>query len=119
MEESQEILLKSLENSGVCVPSNVSSIRDLKPDSLVSICGQALNLIDNTDLFPISLPDSSVADQFKICADIGAGIENLGYHGDMSFLQVRSTLVTLIFFDFWLLVNWVDVWLPLKSRKVQ
>ncbi|KAF3453274.1 hypothetical protein FNV43_RR03714 [Rhamnella rubrinervis] len=87
MEESQEILLKSLESSGVCVPNNVSSIRDLKPATLVSICGQALNLIDDTDLFPTSFPDSSVADQFKICTDIGGRIENLGYQGDMSYLQ--------------------------------
>lgn len=92
MEESQEILLQSLENSGVCVPNNVSSIPELKPATLVSICGQALNLIDDTVSFPTSLPDSSVAEQVKICTDIAAGIKNLGYLGDMSFHQVRFTV---------------------------
>ncbi|KAH7545420.1 hypothetical protein FEM48_Zijuj01G0092000 [Ziziphus jujuba var. spinosa] len=88
MEESQEILLKSLENSGVCVPNNVFSIPELKPTTLVSICGQALNLIDDTVSFPTSLPDSSVAEQVKICTDIAARIKNLGYLGDMSFHQL-------------------------------
>ncbi|KAH7863921.1 hypothetical protein Vadar_023552 [Vaccinium darrowii] len=37
MEESQEILPKSLANSGVTIPPDVSSIRDLTPATLYEI----------------------------------------------------------------------------------
>ncbi|KAM1055372.1 hypothetical protein ACFX15_028399 [Malus domestica] len=87
MEDSREILLKSLESSGVCVPDDVSSVKDLTPAALVSICGQSLNLIGRTTPFPTSLPDSSVADQFKLCTDIASGIKSLGYLADLSFHQ--------------------------------
>ncbi|KAK9941169.1 hypothetical protein M0R45_017790 [Rubus argutus] len=85
MEDSREILLNSLEDSGVRVPNDVSSVRDLTPAGLVSICGQSLNLVAQTGSFPTSLPDSSVADQFKVCTDMASGIKSLGYLGDMSF----------------------------------
>lgn len=88
MEESEDILLKSMENCGIRIPPYVSSIRELKSSTLISICAQSLNLIDKTFSFPYSLPDSSVADQFKICTEIASGIKNLGYHGDLSFQQV-------------------------------
>ncbi|KAM1806090.1 hypothetical protein ACFX11_029275 [Malus domestica] len=87
MEDSREIQLKSLESSGVCVPDDVSSVKDLTPAALVSICGQSLNLIGRTTPFPTSLPDSSVADQFKLCTDIASGIKSLGYLADLSFHQ--------------------------------
>lgn len=82
------MLLNSLEDSGVRVPDDVSSVRDLTPAALVSICGQSLNLIAQTASFPTSLPDSSVADQFKVCTDMASGIKSLGYLGDMSFHKV-------------------------------
>ena len=83
------MLLNSLENSGVRVPNDVSSVRDLTPATLVSICGQSLNLIAQTASFPTSLPDSSsVADQFNVCTDMASGIKSLGYLGDMSFHKV-------------------------------
>ncbi|CAN6559064.1 unnamed protein product [Malus baccata var. baccata] len=87
MEDPREILLKSLVSSGVCVPDDVSSVKDLTPAALVSICGQSLNLIGRTTPFPTSLPDSSVADQFKLCTDIASGIKSLGYLADLSFHQ--------------------------------
>ncbi|KAM0995654.1 hypothetical protein ACFX2C_005759 [Malus domestica] len=87
MEDSREILLKSLENSGVCVPDDVSSVKDLTPATLVSICSQSLNLIGRTTPFPTSLPDCSVGDQFKLCTDIASGIKSLGYLADLSFHQ--------------------------------
>ncbi|XP_068338511.1 uncharacterized protein [Pyrus communis] len=87
MEDSREILLKSLENSGVCLPDDVSSVKDLTPATLVSICAQSLNLIGRTAPFPTSLPDSSVGDQFKLCTDIASGIKSLGYLADLSFHQ--------------------------------
>ncbi|PON86337.1 Coiled-coil domain-containing protein [Trema orientale] len=86
MEDSQEVLLNSIHNYGVHLPPNVVSVRDLEPANLVSICAQSLNLIDHTASFPTSLPDS-VAEQFKICTDIAAGIKSLGYLGDISFHQ--------------------------------
>lgn len=104
MEESREILLKSLENSGVCVLNDVSSVRDLTPATLVSICGQSLNLIGKTPPFPTSLPGSSVADKFKLCTDIASAIKSLGYLADLSFHQVR--IVKLTSFDFfWIFVS--------------
>ncbi|KAK9269206.1 hypothetical protein L1049_000975 [Liquidambar formosana] len=84
MEEAQEILLNSLQSSGVPIPPGVSSIRDLTPTSLFSICSQSLRIIDDTSSFPTSPPDS-MADQFKICTELAESIGNLGYIGDMSF----------------------------------
>ncbi|KAM7495661.1 hypothetical protein LguiB_030270 [Lonicera macranthoides] len=88
MEESQEILLNSLSNSGVTIPPEVSSIQDLTPSTLFSISAQALlRLIDHSSSlssFPITLPDS-MADRFKICTDLSSALINLGYIGDMSF----------------------------------
>ncbi|XP_022932401.1 coiled-coil domain-containing protein 22 isoform X1 [Cucurbita moschata] len=86
MEESQEILLNSLQKSGVSVPPDVSSIRNLTPPLLFSICAQVLNRIHGQTQIPYatSLPDS-VADQFKICTEIASAIKDLGYIGDMSF----------------------------------
>lgn len=113
MEESREILLKSLENSGVCVLNDVSSVRDLTPATLVSICGQSLNLIGKTPSFPTSLPDSSVADKFKLCTDIASAIKSLGYLADLSFHQVR--IVKLTSFDFFIYL--FRCLFPEKMRK--
>ncbi|XP_042950801.1 coiled-coil domain-containing protein 22 isoform X2 [Carya illinoinensis] len=85
MDESQEILMNSLESSGISIPPSGSSLRDLDPNTLVSICAQCLNLLDHTASFPTFLPDGSMATQVKICSDIASGIKNLGYIGDMSF----------------------------------
>ncbi|XP_077222646.1 coiled-coil protein [Tasmannia lanceolata] len=86
MDEAQEILLNSLESSGISLPNRVSSIQDLTPDVLISICSQSLRLIDDSSSFPISLPDS-MAERFKICTEIASSIKNLGYRGDLSFHQ--------------------------------
>ncbi|KAF7144685.1 hypothetical protein RHSIM_Rhsim04G0010900 [Rhododendron simsii] len=84
MEESQEILLKSLANSGVAIPPGVSSIRDLTPATLFSICAQSLRLVDDATSLPASLPDS-MADRLKICTDLAAAVSDLGFIGDLSF----------------------------------
>uniref|UniRef100_A0A7N2M882 CCDC22 N-terminal domain-containing protein n=1 Tax=Quercus lobata TaxID=97700 RepID=A0A7N2M882_QUELO len=88
MEESQEILLNSLESLGISIPQSVSSVKDLNPTTLVSTCAQCLNLLDPTASFPTSLPSDSMADQFKICTDLATRIKNLGFVGDMSFHKV-------------------------------
>ena len=97
MEESQEILLSSLASSGVSIPSSVSSIQDLTPTSLFSICAQSLSLIDNTTSFPTSLPDS-MAERYKICTEIASAVKSLGYIGDMSFHKVKALEFSIFFF---------------------
>ena len=87
-DESQEILLSSLENFGVSIPENVSSVKDLNPATLVSICGQCLNRIDGTASFCTSLPDS-MAEKFRICTELSSAVEKLGYIGDMSYYKVK------------------------------
>ncbi|XP_057475079.1 LOW QUALITY PROTEIN: uncharacterized protein LOC130763142 [Actinidia eriantha] len=84
MEESQEILLESLKSLGIQIPQGVSSIKDLTPNTLVSICAQSILLIDPTMSFPTSLPDS-MANRFKICTDLASSVADLGFIGDMSF----------------------------------
>ncbi|XP_052208730.1 uncharacterized protein LOC127812336 isoform X2 [Diospyros lotus] len=86
MEESQEILLKSLAKSGVQIPPEVSSIGDLTPATLVAVCAQSLRFIDETKTasFSVSLPDS-MADRFKICTDLANAFTDLGFIGDISF----------------------------------
>ncbi|KAF8414286.1 hypothetical protein HHK36_002288 [Tetracentron sinense] len=86
MEEAQEILLNSLKNSGVSLPTGVSSIQDLTPGALVSICAQSLHLIDDSLSLPTLFPDS-MAERFKFSTEIASAIKNLGYRGDLSFHQ--------------------------------
>ncbi|KAI3891464.1 hypothetical protein MKW92_034180 [Papaver armeniacum] len=86
MDEAQEILINSLENSGISLPAGVFKIKDLTETALVSICSQSLRQIDNSLLFPTSLPDS-MAERFKICSEISSAVKKLGYRGDMSFNQ--------------------------------
>lgn len=94
MDESEKILLNSLENGGVSIPSDMSSIKDLTPAALLSICGQSLNLIYNSRQFRTSLPDS-MAEKFKICTDISSAIKNLGYIGDISYYKVKCKIYSL------------------------
>lgn len=91
MEESQEILLNSLQKSGVSIPPDVSSIPNLTPPLLFSICAQALNRIHPQTKIPYStsLPDS-VADQFKMCSEIASDVKDLGFIGDMNFHKVSQ-----------------------------
>ncbi|KAA0065733.1 coiled-coil domain-containing protein 22 [Cucumis melo var. makuwa] len=86
MEESQEILLNSLQKSSVSIPPDLSSIRNLSPPIFFSICAQVLNQIhpQTKTPFSTSLPDS-VADQFKVCSEIASAIKDLGFIGDISF----------------------------------
>ncbi|KAF5781292.1 putative Coiled-coil domain-containing protein [Helianthus annuus] len=84
MEESHEILLNSLSKAGVPIPPEVSSVQDLTPEALVSICAHSLRIISNSDSFPITLPES-MADRFTVCTDLASSVKDLGYIGDMSF----------------------------------
>ncbi|XP_076918543.1 uncharacterized protein LOC143579010 [Bidens hawaiensis] len=87
MEESQEILLllTSLTKLGVLIPNEASSVEDLTPEALVSICAHSLRIISNSEeSFPVTLPES-MADRFIVCTDLAASVKDLGYIGDMSF----------------------------------
>ncbi|XP_010942886.1 uncharacterized protein [Elaeis guineensis] len=89
MDEAQEILLSSLNSSGVSLPAGVFSIKDLAPETLVSICAQSLRLLDDDESppsFATFLPEST-AERFKICADVASAVKSLGYRGDLSFHQ--------------------------------
>ncbi|WOL06410.1 hypothetical protein Cni_G15144 [Canna indica] len=92
MDEAEEILLSSLRSSGVSLPpglsANASSIKDLSPEHLVSICAQSLRLIGGASASspPTSLPDSA-AERFKVCADIASDVKSIGYKHDLSFHQ--------------------------------
>ncbi|XP_022886612.1 coiled-coil domain-containing protein 22 [Olea europaea var. sylvestris] len=87
MEESEEILLNSVANSGVPIPPGVSSVLDLTPSTLFSICSHAIRLIDRSHSlsFPTSLPEDSMADRVKICTELASAFKNLGFMGDLSF----------------------------------
>ncbi|XP_072990751.1 uncharacterized protein [Typha latifolia] len=87
MDEAEEILINSLRSSGVSLPTSISSLRDLSPDSLFSICAQFLNLIDPSSSFPPpSLPETT-AERFEICERIASAVWSLGYGADLSFRQ--------------------------------
>ncbi|XP_039012249.1 uncharacterized protein LOC120141458 [Hibiscus syriacus] len=98
MEESQEILLKSLSTFGVSLPENVSAFSDLTPTTLISVCCQSLNIIgsnEDDDQNGVSFPDSvedyvPMADKYKICSDTSLAFKNLGYVGDMSYRNKRT-----------------------------
>ncbi|CAI9755018.1 unnamed protein product [Fraxinus pennsylvanica] len=87
MEESEEILLNSVANSGVPIPTGVSSVLDLTPATLFSICSHAIRLIDHSHTlsFPTSLPEVSMADRVKICTELASAFKILGFMGDLSF----------------------------------
>ncbi|KAL0550207.1 hypothetical protein IC582_014711 [Cucumis melo] len=97
MEESQEILLNSLQKSSVSIPPDLSSIRNLSPPIFFSICAQVLNQIhpQTKTPFSTSLPDS-VADQFKVCSGIASAIKDLGFIGDISFHKDLYKLIRFL-----------------------
>ncbi|KAL4185772.1 hypothetical protein AMTRI_Chr10g7630 [Amborella trichopoda] len=86
MEDSHEILLNGLEQAGIKIPIGVSSIQDLTTGALVSICSQSLRLIDDSFVYPTSLP-VSMAERFRLSTTLSAAIKGLGYRGDLSFHQ--------------------------------
>ncbi|XP_047982336.1 coiled-coil domain-containing protein 22 [Salvia hispanica] len=88
MEASEEILLNSLANSGVPIPLGCSSVGDLTPPSLFSLCSAALRLIDGqryASAFPPCLPVDSIPDRLKICSELAHAFNELGYSADLSF----------------------------------
>ncbi|KAK9057177.1 hypothetical protein SSX86_024544 [Deinandra increscens subsp. villosa] len=89
MEESQEILLNSLAKVGVPIPPEVSSVENLTPEALVSICAHSLRIISNSESIPITLPES-MADRFKVCTDLASSVKDLGYIGDMNFHKKQN-----------------------------
>ncbi|VVB00139.1 unnamed protein product [Arabis nemorensis] len=87
MEESRELLMSTLIESGVLIPGDFSSIGEFTSEALVSICAQLLNLIDPSKFsFSDELADS-LPERFKICNDIALSVKNLGYIGDMSYYK--------------------------------
>ncbi|CAH2033426.1 unnamed protein product, partial [Thlaspi arvense] len=86
MEESRDLLMSTLMESGVLIPGDFSSVGEFSSEALVSICAQLLNLIDPSASFCDELPDS-LPERFKICTDIALSVKNLGYVGDMSYYK--------------------------------
>ncbi|EOA14311.1 hypothetical protein CARUB_v10027480mg [Capsella rubella] len=65
MEESRDILMSTLIESGVFIPGDFSSIGEFSSEALVSICAQLLNLIDPSS--------ASFCDELLILSPIGLG----------------------------------------------
>ncbi|KAL2925545.1 Coiled-coil domain-containing protein 22-like protein [Bienertia sinuspersici] len=89
MEESEEILMSSLKNLGINIPSKITSIKDLDSSSFFSVSSQSLNLLfcnTNTSSFPTLLPDA-MAEKVKSCTDMASLFQNLGYASEISFQQ--------------------------------
>ncbi|CAE5960264.1 unnamed protein product [Arabidopsis arenosa] len=85
-EESRDILMSTLMESGVLIPGDFSSVGEFTPEALVSISAQLLNLIDPSASFSDELPDS-LPERFRICTDIAQSVKNLGYINDMSYYK--------------------------------
>ena len=92
MAEPEEILLRSLQSSGIRLPSEVLSVGDSESVVLISICTQSLNLLGDTASFPTSLPESSfVADQVKVCARArGKRHHSLKRHPKQKFQNIKK-----------------------------
>lgn len=108
MEASEEILLNSLANSGVRIPAGVSSVRDLTPASLFSLCFNALLLIDGrhyASLFPASLPEESMPDKVKICTELAHAFNKLGYNPELSFHKVPLSHFQSFSLNKWCILN--------------
>ncbi|XP_024006096.1 coiled-coil domain-containing protein 22 isoform X1 [Eutrema salsugineum] len=86
MDDSRDILMSTLIESGVLIPGDFSSVGKFSSEALVSICAQLLNLINPSASFCDDLPDS-LPERFKICTDIALSVTNLGYIGDMSYYK--------------------------------
>ncbi|KAG6407464.1 hypothetical protein SASPL_130455 [Salvia splendens] len=104
MEASDEILLNSLANSGVPIPLGCSSVRDLTPPSLFSLCSAALRLIDGqryASAFPPCLPEDSIPDRLKITARNSHTplpyLNELGYSPNLSFHKVSTASLPYLF----------------------
>lgn len=100
MEESEEILIKSLKNLGIEIPPHITSIKELDSSSFFSISSQSLHLLlhnTNTSSFPTSLPDS-MPEKVNSCSHLASLLHHLSYPFQISFHQVINTLFFLLFF---------------------
>ncbi|XP_060188259.1 uncharacterized protein LOC132617303 [Lycium barbarum] len=81
----EDILLNSIANAGVRIPTGISSVKDLTAATLFSVSSQSLHLIhrQNSSL-PASLPENSVADRLKLCSELSVAFKTLGFIGDIS-----------------------------------
>ncbi|XP_059284929.1 uncharacterized protein LOC132038257 [Lycium ferocissimum] len=81
----EDILLNSIVNAGVKIPTGISSVKNLTPATLFSISSQSLHLIHpQNSSFPASLPENSVADRLKLCSEFAVAFKTLGFIGDIS-----------------------------------
>ncbi|KFK35560.1 hypothetical protein AALP_AA4G006800 [Arabis alpina] len=88
MEESRDILMSTLMESGVLIPGDFSTIGEFSSGALVSICTQLLNLIDPSSSSSLSDESAdSLPERFKLCTEIALSVKNLGYIGDMSYYK--------------------------------
>ncbi|KAL2611264.1 hypothetical protein R1flu_022956 [Riccia fluitans] len=88
MDDAQGIVLLALQRAGVELPDDIHSVGDLSPKQLLPIYGQALALLrgsPQTDL-PTEFPQQR-AERFRVCADLVAAFQQLGYRGELSFHQ--------------------------------
>lgn len=92
MEESGDILMSTLMESGVSIPDDFSSVFQFTPEALTSICAQLLNLIDPSAASLCSEIPDSLPERYMICTDIAHSVKNLGYIGDITYDKVSSSL---------------------------
>ncbi|KAL3682527.1 hypothetical protein R1sor_000549 [Riccia sorocarpa] len=88
MDDAQGIVLLALQRAGVELPEDIHSVGDLRPKQLLPIYGQALALLRGSpqpDL-PTEFPQQR-AERFRLCADLVAAFQQLGYRGELSFHQ--------------------------------
>lgn len=88
MDDAQGIVLLALQRAGVELPDDVHSVGDLRPKQLMPIYGHALSLLRGSPLpeLPAEFPQQR-AERFRVCADLVAAFQQLGYRGELSFHQ--------------------------------
>jgi len=117
-EESRDILMTTLIESGVSIPGDFTSVSEFTPEALVSICAQLLNLIDPSASFSDELPDS-LPERFRICTDIAHSVKNLGYINDMSYYDVCVACGSFCIHLKMILIGWLGFWLRGFRRLVK
>jgi hypothetical protein len=105
MDDAQGIVLLALQRAGVELPEDVHSVGDLRPQQLVPIYAHALALIRGSPVpgLPTDFPKQQ-AERFRMCADLVAAFQQLGYRGELSFHQASAFHMSLLLCP---LAHWV------------
>eukprot|EP00252_Welwitschia_mirabilis_P008187 TRINITY_DN1990_c0_g1_i1.p1 TRINITY_DN1990_c0_g1~~TRINITY_DN1990_c0_g1_i1.p1 ORF type:complete len:527 (+),score=128.60 TRINITY_DN1990_c0_g1_i1:201-1781(+) len=120
MEGVSRILLDGLEKAGVSIPVGVSNLSDIGSAYLVSICSQAVHLLNDLDSSFAAAMSDSMTSRVRLCNELADAIAKFGYPEEISFHELlypsEEDICKILRF---LLERLSQASLPLRARSLK